>query len=150
MSVINLISLDGNTLKDIGISGIDGLIVTNTDTTDITIDLLIGPKTLHNKTTTTGAYFILKDIPVPLGSSFVWDDNGFLSSAGDAITEIFKYQTIKSKFEICEGFTFLIRVGSGHTADVVMFRLPNVTRGGQASNSRSSIISRGGIRSSGY
>ena len=149
MSVINLISLDGNTLKDVGASGIDGLIVTNTDTTDITIDLLIGPKTLHNKTTTTGAYFILKDIPVPLGSSFVWDDNGFLSSSGDSATEVFKYQTIKSKFEVCEGFTFLIRLGSGHTADVIMFRLPNVSVVGGASNS-SLGISRGGIRSSGY
>jgi len=119
---INLISLSGNTLKDIGLSGVDGLIVSNTDTTDITFDLLVGPKTLHNGTSTTGSYFILKDIPIPLGSSFVWDDADVLTNIGGRESIITEYKTIKSKFESIKNMTFLIKVGSGHTADVVLKR----------------------------
>ena len=122
MARINLISLSGDTLKDIGLSGIDGVIATNTDSEDITFDLLIGPKTLHNGTSTTGAYYILKSVPIPLGSSFVWDDNGVLTRAGDGPTQILEYKTIKSKFEETKDITFLIRLGSGHTADVVLKR----------------------------
>lgn len=122
MARINLISLSGNNFKDIGIFGVDGLIVVNTDTEDITLDLIIGPKTLHNSTSSTGAFFILKEIPVPVGSSFVFDDNDVLARAGDAATEISEYKTIKSKFETVKNFTFLIRVGSTHTADVVLKR----------------------------
>ena len=123
MAQINLISLSGNTFKDIGLQNIVGLIVTNTDTTDITFDLIVGPKTLHNKNIDTGAFYILKDIPIPVGSTFTWDSNNILSSAGAVGTFISEYKDVKSKFELVKNFSFLVRLDTGFTADVVLRRV---------------------------
>ena len=123
MAQINLISLSGNTFKDIGLKNISGLIVTNTDTTDITFDLIVGPKTLHNGTSDAGAFYILKDIPIPVGSSFNWDANNILSTVGSTGTSISEYKDIKSKFELTKNFSFLVRLDTGFTADVVLRRL---------------------------
>jgi len=131
MKKLDIISLSGDNLKDIGILGIDGLIVSNTDTEDISFSLLIGSKKLHDTTSTTGAFFILKNIPVPVGSSFVWDDNGVLTETSGVKTTIRKYQNIGSRPKFIENnskFTFLIALGSGHTADVVLKRVGNIYR----------------------
>ena len=83
-------------IVNVGLKSIDGLIVSNTDTEDITFDLAIGPLLLHNKSTTSvgedSAVFVLKDIPIPIGSSFVWDDN-------QVLTDSFKAGSIVTKFE---------------------------------------------------
>lgn len=44
MAKINTISLSGNSFVDIGIENIIGIIASNTDSEDITIDLVIGEK----------------------------------------------------------------------------------------------------------
>ena len=62
MAKINTISLSGNSFVDIGIENIIGIIASNTDSEDITIDLVIGEKKLNGTTSTTGAIFVLKDI----------------------------------------------------------------------------------------
>ena len=41
MAKINLISLSGDSFKDMGLRNISGLIVSNTHTTDITFDLYV-------------------------------------------------------------------------------------------------------------
>jgi hypothetical protein len=123
MAQIDLISLSGNNFKDVGLRNISGLIVTNTDTTDITFDLAVGPKTLHNGTSDTGVFYILKDIPIPVGSSFTFDSDNILSSAGSSGTNISEYKDIKSKFEPTKNFTFLIRLDTDFIADVLMRRV---------------------------
>jgi len=123
MAQINLISLSGNTFKSVGLQNIGGLIVTNTDTTDITFDLAIGPATLHNKTVDTGAFYILKDIPIPVGSSFTWDSDNILSSAGSVGTTISEYKDVKSRFEKVSNFTFLVRLDTGFTANAFLRRV---------------------------
>ena len=126
MAKINLISLSGNTFKDIGIQSISGLIVANTDTTDITFDLAIGPLLLHKKSTTSigedSAVFILKDIPIPIGSSFVWDDNQVLTDSFKSGSIITKFESKRDRFVKKENLVFLIRLGSGHTGDVIIKR----------------------------
>ena len=62
MARIDTISLSGNNFKDVTTGSITGLLICNTDTEDITFDLIIGPKTLHNGTSSTNGVFILKDI----------------------------------------------------------------------------------------
>ena len=64
MAKINTISLSGNSFVDIGIENIIGIIASNTDSEDITIDLVIGEKKLNGTTSTTGAIFVLKDIHI--------------------------------------------------------------------------------------
>lgn len=123
MAQIDLISLSGNNFKDVGLRNISGLIVTNTDTTDITFDLAVGPKTLHNSTSDTGAFYILKDIPIPVGSTFTFDSDNILSSAGSSGTNISEYKDIKSRFEPTKNFTFLIRLDTDFIADVLMRRV---------------------------
>ena len=122
MAQINLISLSGNTFKDIGLKNISGLVVTNTDTTDITFDLVIGPKTLHNGTSDTGAFYLLKDIPIPVGSTFTWDNDSVLSSAGAAGSLITQYSDIKSKFENVSNFIFLTRLDTDFVANAILRR----------------------------
>tara|TARA_R100000234_G_C4874074_1_gene124533 strand:- start:88 stop:459 length:372 start_codon:yes stop_codon:yes gene_type:complete len=123
MARINLISLSGNKFKDIGLQNIISLIVTNTDTTDITFDLAIGPKTLHNKTSDTGAFYVLKDIPIPLGSTFNWDSDNLLSSIGDNGGLISEYKDVKSRFESTKNLTFLIRLDTDFVGNVLIRRL---------------------------
>ena len=122
MAKIDIISLSDDTFIDVGLRGIDGLTVCNTDTEDITFDLVIGPKTLDNKNVSTDAIFVLKDIPVPIGSTFVFDDNGVLSGAFSQGSKVNKYEVKRRKFLEQKNFTFLVRVGSGHTADVFLRR----------------------------
>jgi len=122
MAKINTISLSGNSFVDIGTDNIIGIIVSNTDNEDVTIDLVIGGKILNGTTSTTGATFVLKDIPIPVGSSFVWDDDNILSGIFSSGSTVSKYDTLKRKFEILRNNTFLIRAGSGHTADVLLKR----------------------------
>ena len=123
MARINLISLSGDKFKDIGLQNIISLIVTNTDTTDITFDLAIGPKTLHNKTSDTGAFYVLKNIPIPLGSTFNWDSDNLLSSIGDNGGLISEYKDVKSRFESTKNLTFLIRLDTGFVGNVLIRRL---------------------------
>jgi len=122
MAKIDTISLSGDTFVNVGLRGIDGLTVCNTDTEDITFDLIIGPKTLDNKNVTTDAIFILKEIPVPVGSTFVFDDNGVLSGAFNQGSKVNKYEIKRRRFLEQKNFTFLIRVGSSHVADVFLRR----------------------------
>ncbi len=122
MARIDTISLSGNEFVNVGLAGIDGLNVCNTDTEDITFDLIIGPTLLDKKTDTTDAIFILKEIPVPVGSTFVFDDNGVLSGAFNQGSKVSKYESRRRRFIEQKSFTFLIRVGSGHTADVILRR----------------------------
>ena len=122
MAKINTISLSGNSFVDIGTDNIIGIIASNTDSEDITIDLVIGEKKLNGTTSTTGAIFVLKDIPIPVGSSFVWDDDNILSGIFSSGSTVSNYNTLKRKFEILRNNTFLIRTGSGHTADVLLKR----------------------------
>ncbi len=122
MAKIDTISLSGDSFKDIGTDGILGLIVSNTDTTDVTFDLAIGPKILHNGTATTNAIFVLKAIPVPVGSTFLWDDDAILSGAFKTGSTITNYQNTRAVFTNLKNNTFLIRLGSGHTGDVLIRR----------------------------
>ena len=122
MAKIDTISLSGDSFKDIGTDGILGLIVSNTDTTDVTFDLAIGPKILHNGTATTNAVFVLKAIPIPVGSTFLWDDDTILSGAFKTGSTITNYQNTRGVFTNLKNNTFLIRLGSGHTGDVLMRR----------------------------
>ena len=66
--------------------------------------------------------FILKKIPVPVGSSFVFDDNDVLTGAFNQGSVVTKYDYRRKRFIVKNSFTFLIRVGSGHTADVFLRR----------------------------
>ena len=122
MAKIDTISLSGDTFKNIGTDGIVGVLVSNTDTTDVTLDLVIGPKTLHGGTATTNAVFILKDIPIPVGSTFVWDDDSILANAFKTGSTVTSYQDTRGVFTKLKDNTFLIRLGSGHTADITMSR----------------------------
>jgi len=122
MAKIDTISLSGDTFKNIGTNGITGIMAANTDSEDITLDLAIGPKILHNGTATTNAAFVLKTIPIPVGSTFIWDDDSILANAFKAGSTITNYQDTRGVFTKLKDNTFLIRLGSGHTADVIMRR----------------------------
>ena len=119
---INLISLSGDNFVDVGLQSINALLAVNTDNEDITLDLIIGPKTIDGTTTTTDAFFILKAIPIPVGSTFDFAGDAVLGGAGKIETIIKEYKSNKKKFETVENLTFLIRLGSSHTADVVLRR----------------------------
>tara|TARA_R100001443_G_scaffold1361_1_gene5132 strand:+ start:1258 stop:1659 length:402 start_codon:yes stop_codon:yes gene_type:complete len=127
MAKIDTISLSGDSFVDVAKEGILGMIVSNTDNEDITFDLVVGPKSLHNGTATTGAVFILKEIPIPVGSTFVWDDEDVLTNAFNPGSTITTYESTRGIFKTVSDYTFLIRVGSGHTADVTMRRADRAT-----------------------
>ena len=122
MASINIISLSGDNFVDIGTQNILSLIVANTDTEDITFDLAIGPTKIANTSTTTDAVFILKDVPVAVGGTLVWDDDGVLSNAFSSGSVLSKFDSKRKKFKSLKNNTFLIRIGSTHTADVVLKR----------------------------
>jgi len=122
MASINIISLSGDNFVDIGTQNILSLIAANTDTDDITFDLAIGPTKIANTSTTTDVVFILKDVPVAVGGTLVWDDDGVLSNAFSSGSVLSKFDNKRKKFKSLKNNTFLIRVGSGHTADVVLKR----------------------------
>ena len=122
MATINTISLSGDSFVNIGTQNIIGLIATNTDSEDVTIDLIIGEEKLNGTTSTTGAIFVLKDIPIPVGSSFVWDDDNILSGIFSSGSTVSNYNVLKRKFETLRNNTFLVRAGSGHTVDMLLKR----------------------------
>ena len=122
MAKIDTISLSGDNFKDIGTDSILGVIASNTDNEDITLDLAIGPKTLHNGTATTNAVFVLKAIPIPVGSTFVWDDDDILANVFKKGSSLTNYQDLRNVFTRLSNNTFLIRLGSGHTGDVLLKR----------------------------
>jgi len=124
MAKIDTISLTGdNKFRNIGTESIISMNVCNTDSTDITFDLIIGPKILHKTTSTTDAIFLLKDIPVPTGSAFLWDADDILTVAFRPGFKITTYKDSTSIFSALKNQTFLIRSGSGHTADVILRRI---------------------------
>ncbi len=122
MASINIISLSGDNFVDIGTQNILSLIVSNTDTEDITFDLAIGPTKIADTSTTTDVVFVLKSVPVVTGGTLVWDDDGVLSDAFTAGSKVLKFDANQKKFKDLKNNTFLIRVGSSHTADVVLKR----------------------------
>ena len=81
MAKIDTISLSGNSFVNVGTESILGMIITNTDTEDVTFDLALGPKSLNGGTATTNAVFILKAIPIGEGATFIWDDEDVLNNA---------------------------------------------------------------------
>ena len=123
MAKIDTISLNSNNFKDVGTDSILGVIVTNTDTTDITFDLILGPKLLHNKSTDTDAVYILKNIPIPSGSTFVWDDDTILSNIFNSGSIVTNYNDTRNVFTTLKNNRFLVRLGSADfTADVLLKR----------------------------
>tara|TARA_R100000995_G_C3455330_1_gene110266 strand:+ start:198 stop:572 length:375 start_codon:yes stop_codon:yes gene_type:complete len=122
MAKINIISLSGDSFVNVGTQNIEGVIVTNTDSEDVTFDLVVAPSKIADSTSTTDAVFVLKSIPVPVGSTFIWDDDDILSNIFNGGSFVSKYNSNTKKFEDLKRNTFLIRVGSGHTADVLIRR----------------------------
>jgi len=121
MAHIDTIQLSGTNFKNVLAENITGLLICNTDTEEITFDLILGPSSLDGGTSTTGAVFILKDIPVPQGSTFVWEDDDVLSDAFKSGNTISKHDG-SSTFVVTSDLVFLARVGSGHTASVILKR----------------------------
>jgi len=122
MASINIVSLSGDNFVDIGVQNILSLIVANTDTEDITFDLAIGPTKIANTSATTDAIFVLKDVPITVGGTLVWDDDGVLSNAFSSGSFISKFDSKRKSFKTLKNNTFLIRVGSSNTADVILKR----------------------------
>jgi len=122
MAKVNIISVSGDNFVNIGTENIISLIVANTHSADIEFDLIIGPKLLENKNGTTDAIFILNKIPVPQGSTFVWDDDGVLSNIFNAGSVISKFDAIKKRFTPLNNYSFMIRVQSSEVADVIIKR----------------------------
>ena len=127
MAKLDTISLSGNSFVNVGTESILGMIIANTDSEDVTFDLAIGPKSLNGGTATTNAVFVLKAIPIPEGSTFVWDDEDVLNNAFGAGSVITTFESTRGIFKTVSDYTFLIRVGSGHTADVTMRRADRAT-----------------------
>ena len=75
-----------------------------------------------NGTATTDAIFVLKDIPIPQGSTFVWDDDNILSDAFKSGSSVSRYQDTRGIFTPLKNNTFLIRAGSGHTVEDLLTR----------------------------
>jgi len=124
MAQLDTIQVTGNNFVDIGTKTIQSLIAVNTYSADVEFDLAIGPTGLHDGTATTNAIFVLKNIPIPIGSSFVWDDDGTLEDAFKGTSSITKYNASNDTFEaITSGFTFLLRASNAsETVSVLMRR----------------------------
>ena len=119
---LDIIQLSGDTFEDIGFLPINSLVVTNSHTSDITFDLVLGSKLLRLSNTDTDAIYILKNIPIPTGSTFDWEANTFLRTIGTQSSLVRKYDNKRKRFEQLNGLTFLMRVSSGGTADVLIKR----------------------------
>lgn len=121
---LDIIQLSGDTFEDIGFLPINSLVVTNSYTTDITFDLVLGPKLLRLSNTDADAIYILKNIPIPTGSTFDWEANTFLKTIGTQSVLIRKFDNNRRIFELLQdrSLTFLIRAGSSQTADVLIQR----------------------------
>ena len=94
------------------------LIVTNTDTTDITFDLACWTKDFTQQNCRHGSFLYIKRYTYTSWFYFyLWDSDNILSSAGSSGTNISEYKDIKSKFELTDkNFTFLIRLDTGFIA----------------------------------
>ena len=120
---LDIVQLEGDVFQDILFQPINSLTVTNTHTSDVTFDLVVGPKLLSLSNTDSDAIYILKNIPIPTGSTFDWEANTFLRQIGLQSNLIRKYNKKRKVFEQLGGsLTFLIRVGSSQTADVLIRR----------------------------
>ena len=120
---VDIIQLSGDTFEDISFIPINALTISNTHTADVTFDLVLGPRKLRLGSTDTDAIYILKNIPIPSGSTFDWESNAFLRTVGLDSSIIRKYDNNRRVFDLMkDGFTFLVRLGSGHTADVLIKR----------------------------
>ena len=123
MAAIDTVQLSGENFLNIGRKNIEGLIVANTDTSDLTFDLVLGVDTLEGGTSTTGAVYIIKEILVPVGGSLVWDDDNVLSDLFKGTSTISGYDYNTNSFEVVSDLTFLIKLNdSGSTASVVLRR----------------------------
>ena len=100
MAKVDTIQLSDNNFVNVGRENIIGLIVANTHTSDIGFDLMLGDPVLAGGTVTTDAVYILKSIPIPAGSTFVWDDDNVLSGVFEAgsTASVFNTNTNKSIF----------------------------------------------------
>lgn len=123
MAAIDTVQLSGENFLNIGRKNIEGLIVANTHTADLTFDLVLGVDTLEGGTSTTGAVYIIKDILVPVGGSLVWDDDNVLSDLFKGTSTISGYDYNTNSFEVISDLTFLIKLNnSSSTASVVLRR----------------------------
>jgi len=122
MAKIDTIQLSSNNFVNVGVENIIGLIVVNTHTDDISFDLILGEPTLAGSTDTTNAIHILKSVPVPTGSTFVWDDDNVLSGVFEAGSSITLFNANTNKFEVKKGLTFLLRLEVDSTAASVVLR----------------------------
>ena len=122
MAKVDTIQLSGNTFVDVGTENITGLIVANTHTDSIGFDLMLGDPILAGGTDTTDAIFILKSIPIPTGSTFVWDDDNVLSGVFESGSLVSVFNTNINSFEKKKGLTFLLRLDTGSTTASVILR----------------------------
>ena len=122
MAKVDTIQLSDNNFVDIGRENIIGLIVANTHTSDIGFDLMLGDPVLAGGTATTDAVYILKSIPIPAGSTFVWDDDNVLSGVFEAGSTASVFNANTNNFESKKGLTFLLRLDTGSTTASVVLR----------------------------
>ena len=122
MAKIDTIQLSSNNFINVGVENIIGLVVVNTHTEDVGFDLILGEPTLAGGTDTTNAIYILKSVPVPVGATFVWDDDNVLSGAFEAGSSITLFNANTGKFEVKKGLTFLLRLDTDSTAASVILR----------------------------
>jgi|TARA_R100000084_G_C4612186_1_gene128694 hypothetical protein len=122
MAKIDTIQLSDNNFVNVGTENIVGLVVSNTHTSDIGFDLMLGDPILAGGTDTTDAIFILKSIPIPTGSTFVWDDDNVLSGVFESGSLVSVFNTNINSFEKKKGLTFLLRLDTGSTTASVVLR----------------------------
>ena len=122
MAKIDTLQLTDNNFIDVGTQNIIGLIVSNTHTADIGFDLVLGDPILAGGTATTDAVFILKSIPIPTGSTFVWDDDNVLSGVFDEGGSVSSFSSSINSFEKKDGLTFLLRLDTASTSASVVLR----------------------------
>jgi hypothetical protein len=122
MAKIDTIQLSSNNFINVGVENIIGLVVVNTHTEDVGFDLILGEPTLAGGTDTTNAIYILKSVPVPVGATFVWDDDNVLSGVFEAGSSITLFNANTGKFEVKKGLTFLLRLDTDSTAASVVLR----------------------------
>ena len=123
MAKVDTIQLSTNKFVNIGTQNIIGLVVANTHTSDIGFDLILGDKSLDNTTSTSGAIHVLKSIPIPTGSTFVWDDDNVLSGIFESGSTVSNFDFAINSFALVKGLTFLIRLDTdSHAASVILRR----------------------------
>ena len=122
MAKIDTIQLSDNNFINVGTQNIIGLMVVNTHTDDIGFDLVLGDSTLEGGTSSTDAIHILKSIPVPTGSTFVWDDDNVLSGVFEAGSTVREYNFDIDRFSVKTNLTFLLRLDAGSTTASVILR----------------------------